>query len=83
LQTRESNLGVIQLIGRVFAREDQKEAPAAGDIIFSGQTRLDAKRAMLRYWMKNQFDLGLDLPEFKQRCRLLNDDRTIVFKVSY
>lgn len=76
---QRSQNGVIQLIGKVFRSEERRSVE---DVVFSGQTRLDAKRAMLRYWSQNEDNLGLEFTEFQRRCRLLEDDRTIVFKAS-
>ncbi|WP_164856216.1 hypothetical protein [Lujinxingia sediminis] len=53
------------------------------EIVFIGETRLDAKRAMLRYWARHQNDLGLSLDQFSAKCRLLADHRTIVYRASH
>lgn len=45
---------------------------------FQGRSRADAKRKALNYWCVNREKLGLDLREFSARCRLMDDERTIV-----
>ena len=82
---RRTNNGVIQLIGKVFSSsgETGKKPAVKDEIVFIGETRLDAKRAMLRYWARNQSNLGLSLDQFSAKCRLLADHRTIVFKASH
>ena len=46
---------------------------------FRGRNRADAKRKALNYWYVNQASLRLSLQQFSSHCRLLDDDRTIVF----
>lgn len=41
---------------------------------------MDAKRAMLRYWSRNQGQIDLDFQEYLHRCRLQSDNKTIVFR---
>ena len=46
---------------------------------FRGRNRADAKRKALNFWYVNQQRLGLSLGAFSAQCRLLEDERTIVF----
>ncbi|RDV38944.1 hypothetical protein DV096_09135 [Bradymonadaceae bacterium TMQ3] len=82
---KENQHGVIQLIGKVFSSSEQtgKQPVVNDEIVFIGETRLDAKRAMLRYWARHQNDLGLSLDQFSAKCRLLADHRTIVYRASH
>ena len=62
--------GVIQL---------KSDALADDGIRFRGRSRADAKRKALNFWYINQARLNLTLREFSAKCRLLPDDKTIVF----
>jgi len=46
---------------------------------FVGKSRADVKRKALNYWYLNRGQLGLDLRAFSARCRMLDNERTIVF----
>ncbi|MGM0558289.1 MAG: hypothetical protein ACQEVA_18035 [Myxococcota bacterium] len=82
--------GVIELIQRVFgsdgvsgnqyvnAASGPRQADS-GSIVFSGRSKVEAKRALLRYWSQNRGDIDLTFDELQQRCRLLEDGKTIVF----
>ncbi|WP_168210337.1 hypothetical protein [Persicimonas caeni] len=48
--------------------------------MFSGRTRVESKRALLRYWQQNRQSLGVDFRQLQQRCRILDDDKTIVLE---
>ena len=50
------------------------------DIVFEGTSRLDAKRAMLRYWSRHQNRMDLEFDQFMSRCRLQDDNKTIIFR---
>lgn len=56
-----------------------RNAPKPEIARFVGKNRADAKRKALNYWYLNRTKLGLDLQEFSARCRLLENERTIVF----
>lgn len=60
-----------------FNAPQPQSAPAP--VYFRGRNRADAKRKALNYWYINQARLGLSLRDFSTRCRLLDDERTILF----
>lgn len=61
--------------------EVQQEEPREHrDIVFQGRTRLDAKRAMLRYWARHQNRMNLEFDQFMSQCRLQGDNKTIIFR---
>jgi len=83
--------GVIKRILNVFNSDDLTsntfvnatqgaETPYTRDVVFSGKTQVESKRALLRYWADNRTTLDLDFKELQQRCKLLEDGTTIVFK---
>lgn len=53
--------------------------PQPETVRFRGRNRADAKRKALNFWYINQNHLNLSLREFSAQCRLLDDERTIVF----
>ena len=65
--------GVIQLKPGANA-SSQREG-----IRFRGRNRADAKRKALNFWYINQSRLRLNLRDFSAQCRLLSDEKTIVF----
>ncbi|MEL6179583.1 MAG: hypothetical protein AAFS10_11555 [Myxococcota bacterium] len=70
LAPRGVSIGVIDL----NTPSSEQEA-----IRFRGRNRADAKRKALNFWYINQNNLKLSLREFSAQCRLLDDERTIVF----
>lgn len=90
-QYRRSPDGVVELIRSVFGSGgvsgNQYVDAASGSrhvqtdsVVFSGRTKVEAKRALLRYWSRNRDDIDLTFEQLQRRCRLLEDGRTIVLK---
>lgn len=89
LSVRRLPIGVSELIQKVFGSEgvsgNQYVNATAGPrdedaetIVFSGRNKVEAKRALLRYWSRNRADTDMTFDELQQRCRLLEDGKTIV-----
>lgn len=81
---------MIDLIQKVFGSEGVSgnqfvdaatgpRHPDAGGVVFSGRNKVEAKRALLRYWSKNRSQIDVTFDELQQRCRLLDDGKTIVY----
>lgn len=82
--------GVIELIQKVFGSDgvsgnqyvNAASGPRhadTGSVVFSGRNKVEAKRALLRYWSRNRGDIDVSFDELQRRCRLLDDGKTIVF----
>lgn len=82
--------GVVELIQRVFGSEDfsgnqyvnaasDPQRAETGSIVFSGRNKVEAKRALLRYWQRNRSEIDVTFDELQRRCRLLEDGKTIVY----
>ena len=82
--------GVIELIQKVFGSDGvsgnqyvnavaDPHHQDTGSIVFSGRNKVEAKRALLRYWQRNRHDIDVTFDELQRRCRLLEDGKTIVF----
>jgi hypothetical protein len=48
-------------------------------IEFSGRDRVQAQRRAVDWWFSHRQALGLCLRDFFSRCRISDDNRTIVF----
>ncbi len=88
---KEAGDGVIELIQKVFGSQaissnpyvnatTGEANPYSSGIVFSGRTRVESKRALLRYWSQNHQSLGVDFRELQNRCRILDDEKTIVLE---
>lgn len=63
----------------MMAKQIEQSAGSRVEIArFTGRSRAEAKRKALNYWFVHKAALGMDVREFSARCRLLEDDRTIV-----
>ncbi len=47
---------------------------------FSSRSRVGVKREVLSYWHRHRDVLGLTLKDFLARCRISNDETTVIFK---
>lgn len=84
--------GALTFLKNLFASAERAEServtapPAPGitrtptrEVIFTGRTRIQTKRRMIRYWSEHHSALDMGLDEFSRCCTLLEDERTIVF----
>ena len=51
------------------------------EIVFKGRTCTESKRQVIRYWSLHRQELDMKLSDFLKHCVIMDDQRTIVFKM--